>query len=192
MDHEGLIVAVAPGASHPRRRWPGEHFGQLVAWLQKDVAAEVILIGGPADMAVARSIESLAPAPLLNAVGKTTLGAATALIRRANLFIGNDSGPLHMAASAGVPAVAISCHPVSGLRSHAQSPIRFGPWCVASVVLQPSAAIPPCGDTCIAAQAHCIRQVTLGDVRQAVFDLLQQERTSAEYADGAARRRGSR
>jgi heptosyltransferase-2 len=143
-------------------------------------------------MAVARSIESLAPAPLLNAVGKTTLGAATALIGRANLFIGNDSGPLHMAASAGVPAVAVSCHPVSGLPSHAQSPIRFGPWRVASVVLQPSAAIPPCGDTCIAAQAHCIRQVTLGDVRQAVSDLLQQERTSAEYADGAARRRGSR
>ena len=173
MDHEGLIVAVAPSASHPRRRWPRENFGRVVAWLQKDLAAEVILIGGPADVEIAQSIESAAPAPLLNAVGKTTIGAATALIRHANLFIGNDSGPLHMAASASVPAVAVSCHALSGLRSHAQSPVRFGPWCVASAVLQPAAAIQPCGDTCVAADAHCIRQISVDDVIDASSALLQ-------------------
>jgi len=173
MDHAELVVAVAPSASHARRRWPSENFCQLVACLQTNMGAEVILIGGPTDVEIARSIESAAPAPLLNAVGKTTLGAATALIRRANLFIGNDSGPLHMAAGAGVSAVAVSCHPLSGSRSHAQSPIRFGPWGIASAVLQPAAAIQPCGDTCVAAEAHCIRQISVDEVIDASSALLQ-------------------
>jgi ADP-heptose:LPS heptosyltransferase len=175
MEHDRLRVAVAPSASHPRKRWPGENFCQLVAWLQS-VGASVILIGGPDDTDIARSIESAAPSRLLNVVGKTTLGAAIALIRRANLFVGNDSGPLHMAASGGVATVAVWCHPLSGSHSHAHSPTRFGPWRNESLVLQPASALTPCGDTCTAAGAHCIRQVSLGDVIEAVSALLPQVR----------------
>jgi len=181
LDHAGikrdnLSVVVAPSASHQRRRWPGENFCQLVAWLQQSVGANVILIGGPDDMDIARSIESAAPGRLLNVVGKTTLGAAVALIRRANLFVGNDSGPMHMAASGGLPTVAVSCHPLSASRSHPQSPIRFGPWGNVSSVLQPASALEPCGDSCIAAEAHCIRQVSVSDVIGAISALLPQIR----------------
>ncbi|MHB1559266.1 MAG: glycosyltransferase family 9 protein, partial [Isosphaeraceae bacterium] len=105
-----------------------------------------------------------------------TLRQTTAILSRCRLFIGNDSGPMHLASAVGVPVVEISMFPRSGPRGHVSSPHRFGPWGVPSVIVQPSHALPPCTDGCRASTAHCITQVGVSEVFVAVMELL--ERTS--------------
>jgi hypothetical protein len=57
---------------------------------------------------------------------------------------------------------------------HLNSPDRFGPWKIPHVVLQPEEALAPCLQACDAAQAHCICEVAVGQVEQAVVTLLSQ------------------
>jgi heptosyltransferase-2 len=114
-----------------------------------------------------RELERQLGGTVINSVGRTTLREVCALLKHCQLYIGNDTGAMHLAAAAGVPVVEISCHPLNGSHFHANSPRRFGPWGVDFTVLQPEKAIEPCSDGCTAFQAHCIQTVTVADVRNA-------------------------
>jgi heptosyltransferase-2 len=79
---------------------------------------------------------------------------------------------MHVGAAAGVPVIEISCHPKDGSPSHPNSPVRFRPWGVPYLVVQPAVALTPCSDGCEAPTAHCITGVTLEQVQGAVDELL--------------------
>jgi len=88
--------------------------------------------------------------------------------------VGNDTGPMHLAAAVGTPVVAISCHPRDAKPFFLNSPERFGPWRVRAVVLQPPLRT-PCRDTCSAERPHCILGVTVEQVSEAVKSLLEKQ-----------------
>ena len=108
----------------------------------------------------------------INSAEKATLRQAVALLKRCRLFVGNDSGPMHIAAAVGLPAVEISCHPIDGSLFHSNSPRRFGPWGVSHVILQPKNKLDFCTDACNASHAHCIRGVTVEQTKEAITSLL--------------------
>lgn len=109
---DGPVVLISPCSSQRfrnYRNWRVERYAELVAWLQREHGARVVLTGGRTDTerAYGAAIEAAAPRPLANLVGATTLKQLFALIGRADLVICPDSGPAHMATAAGTPVVGL-------------------------------------------------------------------------------------
>lgn len=164
----GLVVAFAPGAREQKRMWPISNFIELGSWLKKEYDAHILVMGGHGEESLGHEIRQRLGDKVIDLVGKTTLRQAGALMKHCSLFVGNDTGTMHLAAAAGIPVIEISCHPKFGAPSHSNSPIRFGPWRVPSVVLQPESTVSPCSDACSADQPHCINGVAAEQVKEAV------------------------
>ncbi len=98
------LIGIHPGAAWETKRWPAERFAQLSRRLIVDGFTPV-LVGGPEDARLGATISSDSGA--VNCIGRTSLDDLQALMSRFSLFVTNDSGPMHLAAGAGVPVVAI-------------------------------------------------------------------------------------
>jgi ADP-heptose:LPS heptosyltransferase len=170
---ERAVVAIAPGASEAKKRWPPSRFADVARELQRRVNMVVLLLGDKPDAEIAYQITDTLRGEVIDLVGKTTLRQTAALLRRSTIFIGNCSGPLHLAAAAGTAVVEISCHPRHGSESHSYSPKRFGPWLVPHVIVQPEIPMPPCTRACMANAPHCILSISVDQVAKAACKLLE-------------------
>ena len=112
---------------------------------------------------------------IIDIVGKTTIRQAAALLKFCRLFIGNDSGSMHVAAAMKVPLVEICMWPKNGNKLSPRSPYRFGPWETAAIIVNPDKPTPPCLSDCKSEVAHCILQVKVEDVYEAAEKLLKSE-----------------
>jgi heptosyltransferase I len=129
-DHElrrrGLrdFALLSPGGGWGAKLWPPEKYGQITAALAREGLPSVVNFG-PGEEELVRSVEQAsggAAQPLC-----CSLGELIALTRRARLFIGGDSGPMHLAAALGVPVVGIF---------GPTDPARNGPYATRSIVLR--------------------------------------------------------
>jgi len=111
---------------------------------------------------------------VVDAAGGLGLRGSLALLARADLYLGGDTGTMHLASAAGLPAVVVSCHPRDGSPAGTNAPGRFGPWAARpSRVLQPATGLPGCGSGCVAAAPHCITTIDVADAADAVLELLR-------------------
>ena len=100
-------IVVGLGASHPDKDWPQASWAEFVAGLRARTAGTVFLLGG--DDSIGRAddlIASSTGADAVNACGLKLVEAA-ALLQRADLFVGTDSGPMNVAAATGTDAYAL-------------------------------------------------------------------------------------
>ena len=120
----GEFAMVNPGAGWGAKRWPAERYG-LVARALADCGVRSVVNYGPGEEGLAREAEaaSRGSAKAL----QCSISELIALTRRARLFIGGDTGPLHLAAALRVPVVAIF---------GPTDPTRNGPYGTRSVVLR--------------------------------------------------------
>ena len=102
-----FLAAIATGASKPARAWEAGRFAQIAEWLARDLGAGIVVIGGRADRAEADRVLAAAGGAGIDAVAATSIREMGALIERCRIFIGNDSGPMHVAAALDVPTLAI-------------------------------------------------------------------------------------
>lgn len=101
------IVAVHPGSGSEKKNWPTEKFAALCRWLVDELAVQLLVVEGEADeLVVNRLTELLDPRPVLIAKG-LRLPELAAVLERCGLFLGNDSGITHLAASVGTPTLAL-------------------------------------------------------------------------------------
>lgn len=170
-----LLIAFGLGAGDPKRVWPLSNFVELGAWLKDGYHPRILVVGEEREKSLGDELQQQLGDMVINTVGQTTLRQACTLLKHCHLYIGNDAGPMHLAVAAGVPVIEISCHPLSGLPLHSNSPKRFGPWGVPHRVLQPDKAFDPCSDACTAVQAHCILSVSVEKVKEAVVALLSRQ-----------------
>ncbi len=171
--HDGdLLIALAPGAGHPKRMWPLPNFVELGAWIATHFGGTLVIVGSQEEEPLGNELQLRLGEKAINGVGQTSLREAGALLKRCRLFIGNDAGPMHLAAAAGLPVIEISCHPLGGSTGHANSPARFGPWRVPQFILRPAIALDSCSEGCISHTAHCIQEVSVAQVKEAVMALL--------------------
>jgi len=106
-----VALAIGPTANWPRKAWPAERFAELVERLTcKGGALEgayVVLEAGPDEgEACAPLLASIPPERLINQIG-SDLNTAYATFERVRLYIGNDSGLMHLAAAAGAPTLGL-------------------------------------------------------------------------------------
>jgi len=103
------LIGICPGASYgPAKVWPKERYLEIINKLMKEQGSDIVLFGGPKEQDIIAYL-------LKNAIYgvRITTGPAediltsAALIKKCDLFITNDTGPMHIAASLGVPVIAI-------------------------------------------------------------------------------------
>ncbi len=165
---DARLVVLHPGAKWPPKRWPAEGFAGLVRWLAQDAGLAAILVGDSADAPVHESIRSLAgPTPAFDP-GLGLLGLA-ALLERAALFIGNDSGPMHAARAVGTPTIGIF-GPTDPQRSGPMGPAAEAP--VAPIECRPC-RLYYTAERCERGHNFCMDGVTVGAVEQAARRLLE-------------------
>ena len=101
-------IAVGAGASYGSAKcWPPERFAQALNQLTQRNDADVIFFGTAGETAVSTAILAGLRKPAIDLTGKTPIAELPALLSRCNLFIGNDSGAMHVAAAVGLPVVAV-------------------------------------------------------------------------------------
>jgi ADP-heptose:LPS heptosyltransferase len=103
-----LFVLVHAGARDAARRWPTKRFAAVVDHINQTYGWPCILVGGEDDASINAEILSNVKQKInLNVAGTLNLIEYAELAKRASLFVGNESGPLHIAASAKIPLVAL-------------------------------------------------------------------------------------
>ena len=126
LDEAGIddFAILNPGAGWGAKRWPAERYGRVAAALATQ-RLRCIVNYGPGEEELARQVES-ASQGAATAMG-TSISELIALTRRAKLFVGGDTGPMHLAAALQVPVVAIF---------GPTDPWRNGPFGTPSIVLR--------------------------------------------------------
>ncbi|MEK7382061.1 MAG: lipopolysaccharide heptosyltransferase II, partial [Elusimicrobiota bacterium] len=154
------LVAVHPSAAWRTKRWDCERFAELCRRLAK-TGLKPVLLGGPGDAALGAEISKTSGAADLT--GKTSLEDLKALMGMLLLFVTNDSGPMHLAAAAGVPVVAIF--------GATTRELGFFPYGSRHRVVETDLACRPCGlhggRACPEGHFLCMRLITVDRVEQA-------------------------
>ena len=103
-----LRIAIGAGASYGSAKcWPPSRFAELANRLQSESDADVILFGTVAEAAVTRAISSEMHRRPIDLTNKTSIADLPALLSQCHLFVGNDSGAMHVAAGVGLPVIAV-------------------------------------------------------------------------------------
>ena len=101
-------LAIAPGASYGVAKcWPPERFAVLADRMISECGADVIFFGTPGEKEIASHILAAMKSPAISLAGETSMRDLAALFASCSVFIGNDSGAMHVAAAAGIPVIGI-------------------------------------------------------------------------------------
>jgi ADP-heptose:LPS heptosyltransferase len=169
----GRYVVLSPGGSLGRRLWPLERYAAVATDLALPAETQFVIIGSAAERGLCQRLAGRLAGRALSLAGETSLFDLVALIAGATLFLGNDSGPAHIAGGLGVPTVVVSPFAASCTEEHVNSPLRFRPCGPRVAIVQPACPLPPCFPTCSSNDAHCILQVTVESVVDAASRLLE-------------------
>jgi lipopolysaccharide heptosyltransferase II len=103
------FIAVAPGARWETKQWPQVFFAACIVKTAENLPDMTFaLLGSPAEQQLCKEIAAMARnVKTVDLSGKTTPGTLTEIIRRADLLLCNDSGPMHLAAATGTPVTAL-------------------------------------------------------------------------------------
>ena len=114
------FIVIHPSASCPSKRWPQEHFSQLVRLLKEKTGFPVVVVTSGGEEEFGEKI--ISANDVIDLRGDLSISELGSLLKRAGLFISNDSGPVHIAAALEVPVISIFGRKEAGL-----SPLRWKP-----------------------------------------------------------------
>ncbi|RUW55906.1 MAG: glycosyltransferase family 9 protein [Mesorhizobium sp.] len=175
--HPNAFIAVHAGASFKGRQWQPERFAEAIDEIAAETGLGVVLVGGPDERETAARIVAGTATQVVDLVGELSLESLLAVLEQARMFLGNESGPMHMAAAAGTPVVGLF-----GLTN----PSRWGPVGVPSIALRPSM---PCD--CVAkdlcrrtdpSKACCVWRLEVKPVVEAAREVLARTEMKQERA----------
>jgi lipopolysaccharide heptosyltransferase I len=154
------IIGVNPFCSTGSefKRWDLANYGELMRRLGDETGATMMILWGPGEEAEAQRLRQMAGSRTVLAC-PTTVSQLLSLTRRMDLYIGGDTGVMHLAALAGVPVVAIF-----GPTDH----LINGPYGAAHTIVRKEQPCSPCRDKSCTSR-ECIRSISVDDVRSAAL-----------------------
>lgn len=164
------IIAFGLTASVPLKQWPLSCYCELMSQLKARVPSlHFVLLG---DLHTVNEDTTFCK-DTLNLCGQLTLRETVALLRYATLYIGNDTGLMHIASACGCAVVEISSFARDGDDANGiSSGSRFSPWSKEALIVQPLHQLEGCAGMCQMPYAHCITQVSVEAVFEAACRLL--------------------
>jgi ADP-heptose:LPS heptosyltransferase len=163
-DRDGPLILVHPGASTANKCWPAERFAAVCDQIQESGAAQLLMLCGPRerDRVDAVTGRMRTEVPVFEEV--LPIRELAALLAEVDLIVGNDSGPMHLAAAVGTRVVALF---------GGASPVQWGPLGEGHTVLRVADPCPcPYRDLCEPPNpyhVHCVRLLRREDVLDAVM-----------------------
>jgi heptosyltransferase-2 len=158
-----FLLGINPGATYgSAKRWYPERFAAVADELCGRWNGKTVITGGPDEREIADEISAAAKGKCLNLAGRTSVRQLMALIKRCNLFISNDSGPMHIAAALNVPLVAIF-----GPTDHTAT----SPFSDRALVVRRDADCAPCLLRECPTDHRCMKEVTVEDVVKTASEL---------------------
>ena len=176
------LIAIHPGSPIPLKRWMPERYAELADWLIAQKRAQILFVGVKDELPIVTEIQALMRGESINIAGKTTLTQLASILHTCTVFIGNDSGPMHLAAAVGTQTI--------GLYGPGD-PTRFGPAGEKCQTIRRKSDCPCLGTTCRFGEAGCMSEIQVTDVIQTLeaaayltkiekFDPEQQTRISGD------------
>ena len=159
------IIIVHPCTSEfgSYKRWPESNYATLADMILESYEAKVIFTWGPNELDIVNNIVAKMKHKALIAC-ETTIKQLIELIRRADLYIGGDTGPLHIASTLGIPTVAIF---------GPKDPEIYGPYDDKHIVVRKELSCSPCTKrTC--PKPECMTSILPDDVFQPVSRLMEE------------------
>lgn len=105
------VLVLGPTANWGGKQWPGTRFAAIARNLVGTASldgAEIVVLGGPGEEdGAAACLDALEGLSVHNLVGKASLGQGAAILAKARLYVGNDSGLMHMAAASNIPTLGL-------------------------------------------------------------------------------------
>lgn len=162
-----LLIGFNPGAKWPTKMWPADHFIELGKKLVKELNGKVLVFGGPDEVDICSFIKDGIGDDAILLAGKKTLKESAALISKCNLFVSNDSGPMHIASAVDTPVIAFFGPTV---QDFGFSPLGK------SVVLEKQIKCRPCSlhgsDSCPKGHFKCLKDISPNEVFGKAKELL--------------------
>jgi len=163
---EDSFFVIHAWASCVSKRWPKKNFIELIGLLKKIYNPKIALIGGIKDFEIGDQIIK-SDSDILDFRGKLNIKQLAAVIAKSDIFISNDSGPVHLAAALGVPVVSIF-----GRKNKGLGPRRWKPLGESSVYLHKDVGCSECGAHNCTKGFLCLKAITPLDVLESVKSLL--------------------
>lgn len=163
------VIALGPVSKMPAKRWPVERFIEVAKRVAEAFPEyRMIVVGGAGDRHVGILLEQAVGEQVLNLAGELSVMESAEALRRCRLYIGNDTGIMHLAAAVGTPCVA--------LFSARDFPGRWDPYGPNHIVLRRT---PPCSGcfltVCKDHDMECLKEISADEVTTAVFTKLHSE-----------------
>jgi len=156
------MVGVGFGAAYgSAKMWPADRFAELIDRLEE--VAVVVLIGSKSDRAVADKVLNLTKSSPASLVGKTDIPALSAVLSRLDLYITNDTGPMHLSAAVGTSVIAIF---------GPTSPEETGPMGENHQVIYNKADCAPCWRRICPLDHRCMKSISVDEVAETALRLL--------------------
>jgi ADP-heptose:LPS heptosyltransferase len=144
---ETALVGLIPGASHPARCWPPQQLARTALTLLEKRSCHYFMFGSAGEAPLGEAILRQMPeGTTTSLLGKTTPAVLAAYLKRLNLLITNDTGPMHLAAAVGTPTVALF---LASARVQDTGPVGRG-----HVILEPRLDCHPCLAPCPQPRCH--------------------------------------
>jgi heptosyltransferase-1 len=160
-----IVLHISAGNKY--RDWGVENFVKLIELLNRHKNLKVIIIGDRKDKEIEEKIGERVEGEFLSLVGEINLKELRELISRANLFVGSDSGPMHVAATTQTPIVALF---------GPTTPNIFGPWMAKATIIEKKLDCRPCRQKeCIYEDFRCLRTIRPEEVYKASIKALERE-----------------
>jgi heptosyltransferase II len=178
------VLGINPGATYgSAKRWFPERFAEIASWFIQDTGGSVVIFGGTSELHIAEEIYrkmeiekfghysyplNFLSSHLVNMAGKTSLRELISLISECDVFVTNDSGPMHLAYAVRTPIVALF---------GSTDPVLTGPppdgEGEGNIVITPDIPCSPCfGRTCKKKDMECMHAITSDDVYYGIKKIL--------------------
>jgi ADP-heptose:LPS heptosyltransferase len=161
------IVAIAPGSKMTSKLWPEERFGEVgCAVLRRFPDVRLVVLGSADERSLGDRLCSAWGSATVNLMGRLDVWEAAAILERCALYVGNDTGTMHLAAASGVTCVAIF--------SARDNPGRWEPSGEGHVVFRRDVPCAGCLLTeCIVEDRACLKAIEASEVAAAVVARLE-------------------
>lgn len=165
-----LLVGVAPGSGRSSTTWPAERFAAVGTALLRQFRNVVLLaIGGSSEQRLCAELCATWGPRSHNLAGRLSVFGSASMLSRCTTFIGNDSGPTHLAALVGIPCVAIF--------SARNAPGQWEPMGAHHVVLEDRPECAGCMlDDCVREAKKCLTRIDTGRVVREAITLIESRR----------------
>jgi lipopolysaccharide heptosyltransferase II len=162
----GIKIGIFPGSGWKNRNWPAENFAKLAGLLFEKYKTNILIFGGKKDRQDINKVISFIKVPFYQIDNLASLRQLMALIKTCDLFISNDTGPMHLAVALEVPVIALF---------GPQTPLKYGPWMPKkAVVFYKNLPCSPCQqftDRC--KDNKCMKAIKVEEVFSAAVSLLE-------------------